>query len=281
MKVAKKRNIQLVPLGHENVDVTHPDIVQQALAKVNPDVVINCAAFHQVDRCEENPDQALQVNGLGALNVARTANRLGARCVYISTDYVFSGDKPPPKNGHTDAANSYSEDEAPNPVNVYGASKFAGETLTKIAEPNSLIIRVASLFGVAGSRGKGGNFIETIIRKAKEGESLRVVADQYMTPTYTVDAASAILSLAATDSARVIHVTNSGACTWHALASKALELAGIDATVAPMPTSEYTTLAKRPANSALNTEKAGALLGERLRRWDEALEAYLKEKGHI
>lgn len=281
IKAARQQGVKLFPLGHDSVEVTNVENVQQTLTKVHPTIVINCSAFHQVDRCEEDPVQALQVNALGALNVARSANNLGARCMYISTDYVFSGDKPPPKDGHTTNANSYAEHDAPNPVNVYGASKLAGEKLTSIAQPNTLIVRVASLFGVAGARGKGGNFIETILKKAKEGGPLKVVNDQYMTPTYTMDAANAILRLARMDLPQVVHVTNSGACTWYDLACKALELVGLSARVEPVPASSYASKAKRPINSALNTEYAAGLLGSRLRPWEDALRAYLEEKAYI
>ncbi|HXZ90196.1 MAG TPA: SDR family oxidoreductase, partial [Candidatus Dormibacteraeota bacterium] len=148
-RVAKTRSLDLVPLSHEEIEATDLESVRQAFAKIRPEVVVNCAAFHQVDRCEEDPAQAFQVNALGALNVARSANEFGAKCVYVSTDYVFPGDKPPPKEGATSSVNSYVEADRPAPVNVYGVSKLAGEQLTLMAQPKALIVRVSSLFGVA------------------------------------------------------------------------------------------------------------------------------------
>jgi len=280
-KVAERKEIELLPLGHEQVEITNLESVQQALANFKPSAVINSAAFHQVDRCEEDPAEALRVNGLGALNVARATNALAAKTVYVSTDYVFSGDKRPPKQGQLDAHNSYMEDDRPGPVNVYGVSKLAGEHLTRVAQPNALIVRVASLFGVAGARGKGGNFIETILKKAGEGEPLQVVNDQFMTPTYTIDAADAILRLVEMNASGVVHVTNPGGCTWFEFASKAVEYTGLQVPVTPVPSSTYPTKANRPANSALNTSLLTKLLGEPLRRWEDALQAYLTEKGHI
>jgi dTDP-4-dehydrorhamnose reductase len=279
--VARTIGIDLAPLSHEEIEITDIENVKKALAKAQPNVVINSAAFHQVDRCEEDPVEAFRVNGLGALNVARSVKALGARCVYVSTDYVFSGEKPHPKDGLTNVHNSYTEDDRPSPLNVYGVSKLAGEQLTAIAQPEALIVRVASLFGVAGARGKGGNFIETILKKARENAQLQVVSDQFMTPTYTMDAASAILRLVELGTQGVVHVSNSGACSWYEFASRAVEFAGVNTTIHPVPSSSYPSKARRPINSALNTSLVSQLLGGPLRGWEDALHAYLVEKGHI
>lgn len=279
-RVAAKKGLDLVPLGHEDIEITDPESVERSLASIRPRVVINSAAFHQVDRCEDDPAQAMNVNSLGALNVARSAKALGAECVFVSTDYVFSGDKPG-MVGVTTPSNSYSEEDRPSPVNVYGVSKLAGEQLTAATQPEALIVRVASLFGVAGARGKGGNFIETILKKAREGSPLQVVNDQFMTPTYTTDAADAILRLIEIGARGVVHATNSGTCTWHAFASKAVELTGLNAPVQPVPSSSYKSKAKRPANSALNTSVLTKLLGAPLRPWEHALQEYLNEKQYV
>jgi dTDP-4-dehydrorhamnose reductase len=280
-RVAKTKGLDLISLSHEEIEVTDVDIMKQAFSKIRPGIVINSAAFHQVDRCEEDPAQAFQVNALGALNVARSANALRAKCVYVSTDYVFSGDKPPPKEGTTSATNSYIEADRPAPVNVYGVSKLAGEQLTLMAQPSALIVRVASLFGVAGARGKGGNFIEAILKKAREGGGVQVVSDQFMTPTYTMDAADAILGLVALNAGGVVHASNSGACSWYSFAVKAIELTGLKATVQPVSASTYPSKARRPANSALNNSHLGELLGRAQRSWKDGLEAYLSEKGYL
>ena len=242
--------------------------------------MINSAAFHQVDRCEDDPAQALKVNAVGALNVARASNALGAKCVYISTDYVFSGGRAPPKQGVTDEANSYSESDHPSPVNVYGVSKLAGELLTATTQPKALIVRVASLFGVAGARGKGGNFIETILKNARANGKLQVVNDQFMTPTYAMDAANAIIRLLEMGISGIVHVTNAGACTWYTVASKAIEFTGLSASVQPIQSSTYPSKARRPTNSALNTSLLTKILGTPPRPWEDALREYLSEKGH-
>jgi dTDP-4-dehydrorhamnose reductase len=273
VRAARARGVHAVALGHEQVDVADASSVQKALRDAAPDAraVVNAAAFHQVDKCEEDPQQAFAVNAVGALHVARAAKALDLRVVYVSTDYVFDGAKAAP----------YTEDDAPRPLNTYGASKLAGEHETRLANDDALVVRVASLFGVAGARGKGGNFIETILRNAKEKGALKVVSDQTMTPTYTRDAADAIVRLAATDARGVVHVTNAGQATWHALAREAVRLAGLQVPVEPVPASTWPSKAQRPANSALDTRKLARILGAPLRPWPSALEAYLEEKGHV
>jgi len=173
------------------------------------------------------------------------------------------------------------EADKPAPVNVYGVSKLAGEQLTLTAQPRALIVRVASLFGVAGARGKGGNFIETILKKARDGGPLQVVSDQFMTPTYTMDAADAILRLVKLNAGGVVHASNSGACSWYEFASKAVELTRLKVPVQPVSASTYPSKARRPANSALNNSHLAELLGRAQRSWDDGLQAYLSEKGHL
>ena len=281
IRAAAALNVDHVGLGHNEVEVSSTESVAAAIRWIGPTVVINSAAFHQVDKCEEDPQQAYLVNTLGAIIVARAAARAGVRCVYISTDYVFAGDKPPPTDGTLTPVTGYVEGDPTGPVNVYGASKVAGEQGVALAGAGQLTVRVASLFGVAGARGKGGNFIEAILKKAKEGGPLRVVNDQWMTPTYTADAAQAIIRLALSGASGVVHVTNTGGCTWHVLAREAVQLAGVDASVEPIPAASYYSKARRPRNSALHTGRLASLTGAPLRSWRDALRAYLQEKGHL
>jgi dTDP-4-dehydrorhamnose reductase len=260
----RRRAVDCVELDHGRVEVTDPQSVLVALRDARPAAVVNTAAFHKVDACEEDPKRAFEVNALGALHVARACREAGARCVYVSTDYVFDGAKAEP----------YLEEDLPNPVNVYGASKLAGEHLVVQTCPDALVVRVASLFGGLGSRGKGTNFVLTVLERARRGEALRVVDDVRMSPTYAADAAAAIVELVAAGASGVFHVVNKGACSWYELAVRVLELAGLRVPVHPVPQEAYPARARRPRNSALSTAKLEAR-GLRLPPWEDAVQRYL------
>ena len=258
------------PLNHGQIECTDPGSVRKALAEVSPEVVINCVAFVRVDECEDRPEEAFQVNTLGGLYVARACVELNALCVYISTDYVFDGEK----------GEAYTEDDPPCPINVYGTSKLAGEHLVRQACPRWLIVRVASLFGKAGARGKGGNFVETILAKAQSRQPLRVVNDIYMSPTYTHDAARALEQLLQQGATGLFHLTNAGACTWYEFAHKALHLVGLDDLLEPVTSQDYPSRALRPRDSSLRSTRLDAFIRECLRPWQEALKAYFVEKDY-
>jgi dTDP-4-dehydrorhamnose reductase len=277
VKVAQGRGLYVIGVGHDEVDVTKPETIAAAFARHAPTTVVNCAAFHQVDKCEDDPAQAFAVNAVGAFNVAKAAKKpAGARVVYISTDYVFDGRKPPPRDGKPTAATAYTPDDAPNPLNVYGASKLAGENLTRQAHPEALVVRVASLFGKAGARGKGGNFVETMLKKARANEPLKVVADQWMSPTWTADAANQILDAIANRQTGVLHATSGGACTWWEFAQAICDETGTGAKVAKSSAADWPSKASRPANSALTGRAAGA---EDKDPWRRALRGYLQSDG--
>ena len=278
---AQERGEEVVGLSHADLEVTDAEQTHRIIRELNPRTVINAAAFHQVERCDEQPEEAFRVNAVGSLNSANAATAAGAAYVYVSTDYIFAGDKPAPADGATTPDTSYLEGDAPGPLNVYGASKLGGEQLARMAAPDPLIVRVSSLFGIAGARGKGGNFIEAILKKARNGGPLTVVDDQWMTPTYTVDAANAVMRLVAEGASGTVHVTNPEACTWHRLATRALQAVGLNVDVEPVPSFTYATTVKRPQNSALNTGRLSEVLGVPLRPWPEALHHYLAAKGYV
>lgn len=259
---------QVIPLSHAEIECTKPDSVRAALMRSCPQVVVNCAAFVRVDECEDKPEEAFLVNALGALHVARSCAELNTLCVYISTDYVFDGKK----------GESYTEEDKPCPINVYGTSKLAGEHLVSQACPMWLVVRMASLFGRVGARGKGGNFLETVLSKARAGEPLRVVSDIRMSPTYSYDAARVLERLIWQEATGIFHVTNSGSCTWYEFAQKAVNLVGIEAKLEPVASSNYPTRAPRPKNSSLVSKE---LPGNSLRHWQDALRDYLVEKRQI
>ena len=262
-----ENNFEVFAVSHQDVDCTDREAVRRRFAQVGPNIVVNCAAFVRVDECEERVDDAFRVNAVGAFNVAKACAEIEALCVFISTDYVFDGAK--------DSA--YGESDAPNPINVYGASKLAGEYLTRQAARRCLIVRTASLFGKTGARGKGGNFVETIIKKAKAHEPIKVVNDISMSPTYSRDAANGLAALLRNRATGLFHMANTGACTWYALAKAISEFADLGNAIHPVSSSEFGLRAARPKNSALITEQTGFQLPP----WKDALKAYLVEKGHL
>ena len=259
--------------GEEAISLTHKDLdvadfeSLKILKELKPDVIINTAAYVRVDDAELYPEKAFQVNAIGALNVAKIANEIDAVNVYISTDYVFDGTKGEP----------YTEKDVANPLNVYGLSKYAGEIFTRNYSKKYYIIRVASLYGKAGASGKGGNFVEFMIQKAKRGEEIRVVDDVFMSPTYTKDVAMTLKKfLELKPEFGAYHMVNEGYCSWYEFTREIFEILGWDVEVKPIKSSELKRLAKRPRFSALENEKLEKL-GLRMRPWKEALREYLKE----
>ena len=259
------------PLRHDDIEVKDFSSCIRALKNNNPDVAINCAAYVKVDDAEDFAEEAFGINAIGAKNVAQACEKINAATVYISTDFVFDGTKGAP----------YLESDIPNPINVYGLSKYAGEIFTKTYSSRSYVVRTASLYGVKGARGKGGNFVETMIQKAKRKEKIRVVNEIVMSPTYTKDAAGAIKKIVKSGfPPGMYHVTNKGYCTWYEFAKAIFDILRLDVVMKPITIKELNPKAKRPKFSALESEKLPNY-GLKIRGWKEALEDYLREKGHL
>lgn len=265
------RTYQVFPLRHSDIECTEPEMVRQVLESLSPDVVVNCAAFVRVDDCEDHPWEAFRVNALGARYIAEACAALDAACVYISTDYVFDGDKQTP----------YLEDDPPSPLSVYGVSKLAGEYFVRNFCPKHFVVRTSGLYGVAGSSGKGGNFVETMIRLAKENKPIRVVDDQVLTPTYTRDLVQKIKELLQTEAYGLYHITNSGQCSWYEFAGKIFELLSLKPDFGPTSTANFGVKARRPAYSVLAHDGLKKLNSHELRPWQNALGAYFVEKGYL
>lgn len=258
-------------LTHGDIEVAEIDSVRFALADFNPDVVINTAAFHNVALCESEPGKAHAINAIGATNVALAAAELGARSVYISTDYVFNGNLPKDK--------SYEVDAIPDPLNVYGKTKLEGEQNVLSVSDSNLVLRISSVFGIAGSSGKGGNFIEAILNKVTRGETASVVDDTYMSPTYAANAAEILSKLLDKGVYGIAHGASSNKATWFELAKEAAGSLGLADLVSPV-SSPISSEFSRPVNSALSD---GLLndLGIPNSTWQESLSSYLLSKGHI
>ena len=259
----------VLPLSRADLDLANPEAIPAALARLQPDVLVNCAAYNFVDKAEVEPDEAFRVNAWGVRALAQACDESGTKLVHFSTDYVFGLD--------STRATPFTETDAPGPVSVYGLSKLSGEYLVRTHAKRHLVIRTCGLYGVWGSGGKGGNFVETMLRVAGQGKPLRVVNDQRCTPTYTADLAAATATLIARGAEGLLHLTSGGDCTWYELAARAFELSGVKADLSPITSAEFGAAAKRPPYSVLDCSRAAAL-GATMRPWPGALAAYLDER---
>ena len=252
------------------LDVTDDDAVAREFERHRPEVVFNCAAFHNVDLCETEEDRAFEVNARAVKRLAEGCTATGAKLVHFSTNYVFDGTREEP----------YHEDDRPFPRSAYAASKLAGEYLALAYSPNALVVRTAGLYGLHGSGSKGGNFITRVLAKARDQGAIRMVADQRLTPTFTSDLAAAVLSAAVDKEARgLLHLTSSGACSWHEFTLATMELAGLEVPVAAVETRPSPGVAQRPLNGVLARPAADALGLEPLRHWRDALADYMRLAG--
>jgi dTDP-4-dehydrorhamnose reductase len=263
---------EVVPLTRADIDLTHPETVAPALASLRPDVFVNCAAYNFVDMAEAEPDAAFAANAWGVRELARACAAAGCKLVHFSTDYVFGLD--------ATRTEPFTEDDPPGPLSVYGLSKLAGEYLVRAAHADHLVIRTCGLYGVWGSGGKGGNFVETMLRVAGQGKPLRVVADQQCTPSYTADVASATVGLIRAGATGLFQVTSGGSCTWYELAAEVFRQSGVRADLTPITTAERTDPARRPPFSVLSNAKLASAGITPPRAWAEALRAYLQERQH-
>jgi dTDP-4-dehydrorhamnose reductase len=261
----------VVPLTRADIDLAQPDTVAAVLASVKPDVLVNCAAYNFVDQAEAEPSAVMAVNAWGVRSLAAACRDANVKLVHFSTDYVFG----------LDAARRepFTEQDPPGPVSVYGISKLAGEYATLAADTRHLVIRTCGLYGVWGSGGKGGNFVETMLRIAGEGKPLKVVNDQFCTPSYTADVAETTASLIRLDQSGLFHVTNSGSCSWFEFAKAIFEQAGVAADLAPTTSDQFKRPAKRPPYSVLSAARLAAIPAVKAPRgWREGLGVYLVER---
>jgi dTDP-4-dehydrorhamnose reductase len=268
LKVFQAAGDTVVPLTHAQLDVCSEERVAEVLAESKPDVVVSTAAYHRVDECEKKAALAFQVNGTGAMNLAQACHRSGAVLVHFSTDYVFGG---------YDKRTPYEETDRPAPVNVYGTSKVVGELLVPAYTDRYFVLRVCGLYGIAGSSGKGGNFVETMLKKALAGDAIRVVDDQILTPTYTVDLAEAVRKLLLTEKYGLYHLSSEGQCSWYEFTRHIFDSAGIQAQLSPVKSSDFPSPVKRPAYSVLSKAKFRGL-GLSIPSWKDALPRYLQER---
>lgn len=260
----------VVPLTSSDVDVANAARVGPALDAAKPTLVINATAYNLVDKAEDEPERAFAVNGLGPRNLALWCAGNDVPLVHVSTDYVFG----------LDAArhSPWIESDAPGPISAYGVSKLTGESFVRALAPRHYVVRTCGLYGRATSPGKG-NFVETMLRLGKERGAVSVVDDQWCTPTSAVDLARGIARLIQTEQYGLYQATNAGATTWCRLAIEVFRAAGLKVDVRPITTAEYPLKARRPAYSVLDTSKLAAAIGGELPPWQEAVAAYLQQRG--
>lgn len=264
-----RTDAEVVAPSRADLDITDDAAVRAVFDDVRPAVVYNCAAFHNVEVCEREEDRAFEVNARAVKRLAARCAEHGARLVHLSTNYVFDGaaDRP------------YGEDELPSPRSIYAISKLAGEHAALAYAPGALVVRTAGLYGLHGSVSKGGNFVTRMIGRAREQSGLKVVADQRLTPTFTSDLACGILAAVEADVTGTLHITNSGATSWHGFTEAIMELAGVSVPVEAVSTVRQPGAADRPLNGVLVSpvsEHAGLAP---LRSWETALADYLERAG--
>ena len=260
---------ELTPLSTRDVDILDPAATRSTLEALRPTCVLNTAAYNLVDRAEEDGRSAFALNAEAVGSLADVCQSIGARLVHFSTDYVFDGAKRTP----------YLETDPTRPLSVYGESKLAGERLALERCERAVVFRVCGLFGLAGFLGKGkGNFVETMLRFGREGRPLRVVSDQVLCPSYTLDLARKVWAVLPKATHPVYHLTNAGQTSWYDFARRSLELAGVAADLMPVTAAEYGARARRPAYSVLAHANLAALGEDDLRPWDQALVAYVAER---
>ena len=260
-----------VPLTHQDVEICDTKRMKAVIDEHSPKVVINTSAFHKVDLCEDSVEESFKVNAYAVRDLAQVCKEKNTVLVHISTDYVFDGKKGSP----------YRESDHPNPLNVYGESKLAGENFIREALERYFIIRTSGLYGVGAPGRKRSSFIELMLRLGGEGKPLKVVNDQVLTPTYTKELAEHIVKLIDTEEYGLFHITNNGECSWFEFAKEVFKLASLNPDLSTTTTEKFGAKAKRPLYSVLENASLGKLGIDNMSSWQDALKKYLIERDII
>jgi dTDP-4-dehydrorhamnose reductase len=256
-------------LTHSDIEVTDFNSISRALGEIQPHVVVNTSAMHHVEKCEQNAEQAFAVNALGARNLAMVAGNLNAALIHVSTDYVFGGAKGSP----------YVEDDTPLPLNAYGMSKLAGEHFIRSASERHFILRTSGLYGKSPCRAKGGlNFIELMLKLAKERGEVRVVDGEMVSPTSTAELAQQIVQLSRTDCYGLYHATAEGSCSWYEFAHEIFSLTDTPVRLKAAAPSEFPNKVPRPKYSVLENQALKARGLNIFRPWQASLREYLEQR---
>lgn len=260
---AALKDAELVLADVDTLDITDKAATESFVEQHRPDIVINCAAYTNVDGCESDQDNAFRVNAIGSRNLAIACENIGAKLVHVSTDYVFRGDEPTPRR----------EYDMPWPISAYGKTKYAGEEFVRQYCKKSFIVRTAWLYGYNGK-----NFVKTMVWLAKEKGGAKVVNDQHGNPTNAADLSHHLLKIVASEEYGTYHCTGNGECTWYEFAEEIARLAGYEGCMSPCTSEEFPTPTKRPAYSSLDNMMLRVTVGDEMRHWKDALKAYFENQ---
>lgn len=258
---------ELLSWNHADIEITDIDSVQSAITAGKPDLIINTAAYHVVPQAEKDPSAAFSVNGTGALNLARISQDKGIRLLHYSTDYVFDGQKNAP----------YVEDDRPNPLNVYAATKLSGEHFALNYSDKSYVVRVSGIYGKVPCRAKGGNFVTTMLKLAKEKPEVRVVNDEVLTPTPTAEIAKATAALIETDAFGLYHMSSEGEVSWYEFARTIWDTLKLTTPLYPASVNDFPVAVKRPFYSVMENNRLKAAGIPDMAPWKESLIMFLKK----
>jgi len=257
----------VVPLIHSDINVEDIQSVRKTLSNLKPEVILNTAAYHVVPKCEEDPNKAFQVNALGALNLAKISDELKAVNIYYSTDYVFDGKKMAP----------YVESDSPNPLNIYATTKLLGEYYTLNYSQKGVVLRISGIYGEVPCRAKGGNFITTMIKAAKEKPEVKVVNDEILTPTPTQSIAIKTMEILQKNPTGLFHLTCEGQCSWYEFAEVIFTTLKLTAPLSSISVKDIPMNVKRPTYSVLENQRAKQLSIPNMPRWKDALISFLNQ----
>ncbi len=263
------REEDIVSLTERDIDITEGNRLKTVLSSVSAHLIINTAALSNVPLCEREPEKAFRINAVGARNVAIAARETKSSLLYISTDYVFNGRKKTP----------YLENDKPSPLNTYGISKLAGEYYVRYILDRYFIVRTSGLYGIHKCITKGANFVDKMLAY-KDGAEVKVVADEVLTPTYTLHLAQQIHELIRTDVYGIYHITNEGKCSWFEFAKEIFSFVALDVNLIPISSDEFPSGVVRPKYSVLENRNLRALGINNMPHWRNSLRAYLSEKGY-
>jgi dTDP-4-dehydrorhamnose reductase len=257
---------EVCPLSHAGIELSSADSVLDRMKELNPEVIVNTAAMHHVENCEREPQKAFAVNALGARNLSVAAREIGAILMHVSTDYVFDGGKGKP----------YEETDAPRPLNVYGNSKLSGEHFVRSLADRHFVLRTSAIYGKNPCRAKGGlNFVDLMLKLAKERDELRVVDSEVVTPTPTVEIAQQIVALSRSDKYGLYHATAEGSCSWYEFASEIFAVANLKVKLKVAGPNEFPAKVARPKYSVLENHALKCQGLNIFGDWQEGLRRYL------